>query len=542
MQAICCGPSADDDKSQRMIAALKDAYNELQSADQITNFFGNLPSLFVEKAEDVSDPLNAHGLFLKLSFSGVAKLQKDYMSWCSGDITAGYEPVVKDQQRNIESQIFKTQADKKSWAKPDAFEAWEKGHATGDENVATENLRRFFDQHFHENNDSGVRQHALLNLARMHYLRHEITAARTFVMEAITVSRTCGDKNTLQHCISLLHRLPSTTLGGKPTLNELQSDLHPLEVLFDVKKLMDTENDQPLSEAFVKLEQAIGLYDYRLDVQNAPLIDEEQWAHHAVQSVVWDAIGCGQLAFVEESIVLAFTKPATSDPNRITMFLNRAYQRARQGSYSEALAMLLEPDVWRGLTINDYATWAHEIWQILALRATRRGQDRLYQEFLLPRRPPGDFNSRAYAHDAPSTLADKIRDPLYEIIQMRVITGNDIEQRAFACFTLARCLIASNGPSGIKEALHYLTMAESDYETLQIVASLLHVQYLLSVVYHNLGMREERDAAARRHIETLELHRKQGVVVVEDDTRRVLEVVELVGAQLAGQVGNFDAI
>jgi hypothetical protein len=67
--------------------------------------------------------------------------------------------------------MFKTQADKKIWAQPDAYESlrdipivminathlicsWQKGHATGDENVATENLRRFFEQRFHENNDS----------------------------------------------------------------------------------------------------------------------------------------------------------------------------------------------------------------------------------------------------------------------------------------------------------------------------------------------------------------------------------------------------
>jgi hypothetical protein len=31
---------------------------------------------------------------------------------------------------------------------------WEKGKAVGDENLAAENLRRFFEQHFHENNDS----------------------------------------------------------------------------------------------------------------------------------------------------------------------------------------------------------------------------------------------------------------------------------------------------------------------------------------------------------------------------------------------------
>jgi hypothetical protein len=34
--------------------------------------------------------------FLKLSFSGVVKLQKDYQAWCAGDRFAGYEPVQKD--------------------------------------------------------------------------------------------------------------------------------------------------------------------------------------------------------------------------------------------------------------------------------------------------------------------------------------------------------------------------------------------------------------------------------------------------------------
>jgi hypothetical protein len=40
---------------------------------------------------------------------------------------------------------------------------WEKGQATGDENIATENLRRFFEQHFHESNDS----YAIINLDQL---------------------------------------------------------------------------------------------------------------------------------------------------------------------------------------------------------------------------------------------------------------------------------------------------------------------------------------------------------------------------------------
>lgn len=46
-----------------------------------------------------------------------------------------------------------------------------------------------------------------------------------------------------------------------------------------------------MSAAFIKIGQATGLYDHWLDAQGTPPIDEEQWAQHAVQSVVWDAIG-----------------------------------------------------------------------------------------------------------------------------------------------------------------------------------------------------------------------------------------------------------
>lgn len=190
--------------------------------------------------------------------------------------------------------IFKTQADKKSWAKADAYEAFDRGRATGDEKLATENLRRFFEQHFHENNDSGVRHHALLNLVRMHYVRNEFTAARKLLSEAITVARTSGDKIALQHCISLLHRLPPTCPGTRPVLNEIQPDLHPLEILFDVSKLLDTRNEQPLSAAFVKILEAVGLYDYWLDMRPSLPMEDVHWAQRAVQSVVWTAAGMFQ--------------------------------------------------------------------------------------------------------------------------------------------------------------------------------------------------------------------------------------------------------
>ena len=42
--------------------------------------------------------------------------------------------------------------------------------------------------------------------------------------------------------VSILHRLPPINEGQKPVLHEVQPDLHPLEILFDVSKLLDPDN------------------------------------------------------------------------------------------------------------------------------------------------------------------------------------------------------------------------------------------------------------------------------------------------------------
>ena len=56
----------------------------------------------------------------------------------------------------------------------------------------------------------------------------------------------------------------------------------------------------------------------------------------------------------------------------VKKFPNLRPQRARQGKYQDAIAVLLEPDVWRGLSLHDYSQWASQIWHIIVLRATRR--------------------------------------------------------------------------------------------------------------------------------------------------------------------------
>jgi anaphase-promoting complex subunit 5 len=98
--------------------------------------------------------------------------------------------------------------------------------------------------------------------------------------------------------------------------------------------------------------------------------------------------GCQQLAEVERNIVTAFTEVGGDDNNRFTVTLNRAYQVcvmaietsrmaikpqqcARQGQYWTGVEMLIDPMVWRGISLVDYNVWAAQIWSILALRATR---------------------------------------------------------------------------------------------------------------------------------------------------------------------------
>jgi anaphase-promoting complex subunit 5 len=87
----------------------------------------------------------------------------------------------------------------------------------------------------------------------------------------------------------------------------------------------------------------------------------------------------------------------------------------------------------------------------------------------------------------------------------------------------------------LQEAITYLQMAEADFKSLEIYRSVKDVQYLLSVVYHNLGMVRERDEVASRHSQ-LEEHQKRLEVITFDPLYQdVFEVVAKVGAALASR-------
>ncbi|KAJ3728128.1 hypothetical protein DFJ43DRAFT_1084857 [Lentinula guzmanii] len=605
---LSAAPKSKEGDARALISAFK--ASRMETTDQLINFFSGLQVLFQEKEDGVEGPNSTLGRrsifgfycrrcyisFGKLSFSGVVRLHKDFQLWLDGKPSHAYKPIHKDELNNTDSQIYQTQGDRQNWAQPEPYALSVKGQTIGDENLAKEHLRFFFEQRFHEGNDSGVRQLALLNLVRHHYLHEEYSAGRKLLSEAINVSRTSGDKITLQQCISLLRRFPS--VGERPPLNEIQPNLHPLDILYDVTKLIDETNEQPLSASFIKITESMGVFDYWYDTKMDTTKESDQWAQHVVQGVAWTAAGCENLGDLSSDVVVAFTFAGSPDNNRLTALLNTAYRRARQGNYGNALAILSNPVVWKGLSLPDYKLWAQEVWQVLALRATRRGQDRLYREFLLPRQPSGQRNARHYVHISPPHLVPigEISDTLHEVLRLRecdasgitteqllktlwhseflfriqhyrvaiilladaglqlglskssqrmiedilpqIITGNDIETRAFAAFTVARCIIAADqSDADLQQAAWWLAMAEKDYMTLQIYRSAMDVQYLLAVVHNSMGAEQERDASAQRFQTTQQLAEKLEVTVVDEEAGAILDLVSRVGMrELEGTV------
>ncbi|KAI6040167.1 hypothetical protein EDC04DRAFT_2867755 [Pisolithus marmoratus] len=582
------------------ILAFESMPKELTSVAQLSTFFHNATPIYTDKGGD-EFRRSPFGFFCRrssmgfsrLSFYGVMELQKDYQSWCAGDTKAGYGPVEKDLLTG-DIWLFITMSDYGSTAHPEPFEAWEKGRDTGDDVVGPENLRRYFEQMFHTNNDSGIRQNALLNLIRMHYVRKEYAAASKLLQEAIAVARTCGDRVTLQHCISMLHRLP--TASGVPVLNEIQPDLHPSEVLYDVAKLLQPQSGQPLTLAFEKLVQASGLYNSWVDLRKVSPHERERLGLHAMQAVLWSTLGCHSLAKVEESIIQAFSRWGDDDPNRLNSLLNQAHRMARNGLYRDALTLLVQPRTWRGLSLDLYQEWANMIWHILALRISRRGQRRLFYDFLLPRQPSSStFISKEYFFDDSTTPLPPMSDELHQVMSARrhgqavtaiqpllqslwnsefqgrfslyrlgivlladvglefgmskhcrsliegilpqLLPGHDVEHRALACYTLGRCVIASSDaePAELRSALPHLLMAENDYVHLEMFEAASDVQWLLMVVYHNLGMTTEGAAVYERYNCSAAKIRMYEESPVDEEAEKVWTLVTDVGALLAGR-------
>ncbi|KIY63028.1 hypothetical protein CYLTODRAFT_403804 [Cylindrobasidium torrendii FP15055 ss-10] len=590
-------------EATKLVKSIEFKHVELLQASKMLEYFTRgFPNLLVHDEESAL-PWQFHrrslfGLFVrryaidfaKMSFVAATALHASYQRWCN------HMPIedvrVEEEPLTMRRQILKAPNDYMTWPKAEHYERFQHALATGEEVAASEKAREFFEQRFHDGNDSGLRQNAILNLVRMHYVRNEHETAKRLLQEGIQVARNAGDAVVLQHCATLLNRLED---NRRPPINEIQPHIHPYEILYDVKKLMEVDYDQPLAASFEKIVESIALYDRWLEVHPDPDNAAAQWAQHGVQAIVWEAAGCDKLADIEENIVISMTEQGGSDNNRLTAILNKAYRQARQGQYSESMAALLEPEVWRGLHTSDYNTLASQMWHIIVLRAARRGQVKLIDS-LRARCPPGNGNLRHYTYknDLRSSMG-KIDEALHEVIRMKnveaigsslqalltslwhsefqqrlnayrtsiilladfgiefklfhrarqlitdilpqLITGNDLEQRALASFTLARSLIGLSGGSSeeLNEALQHLLRAEGDFIKLEMYPQLKDVQFLLAVVYHNLGMALERDTMANKQRETTEILKAYELVTFDEEVWQVLDIVASIGYKLAAR-------
>ena len=81
--------------------------------------------------------------------------------------------------------------------------------------------------------------------------------------------------------------------------------------------------------------------------------------------------------------------------------------------------------------------------------------------------------------------------------------------------------------------MSYLLISEAGFKRLELYQSLQDVQYLISVVYHNMGLVKERDEMAERCMESQAKQRELEAIVVEDELQQIFQVISLAGAALA---------
>ncbi|KAG8966350.1 hypothetical protein FRC03_012147 [Tulasnella sp. 419] len=614
IQAVVKGDPEDPQEREeriKMARGLRNVPKHLQTHEGMTQFFVDVIAFVPERDYEghqitPSDlPIERRsyfGLFIrrcylsyfKLSWRGAIKLVKDYKAWVAGK-DAGYD--LKPTDRGGGLLIMPTASDELQYAQLEPLEKYDKAVKEGDTQAAIENLRRFFDQKFSDNDDSGLSQHALLNFARLHYSLGEYVAARHSAEEALKTARTANDALTVQHCTSLLRRIPS--MDGRYSSSRIppiKLNTSPIDVLYNVRKALDS--GEPLESGFIKLYESLGCADAFLSHTPEP---SWPWARHAYQAVLWRLAGVESLAQTHENIILAFTEPG-DDESRLHALCSKARRLGRQGNYGGALLVLLDPNTWKGINLRQYNMWASEIWEVLRLTASRRRQVNLIRDFLGPRKPAGPNATLAYYNtvvqqkssmvqlleginfcigaeswsDALSLCLDVLWNTQFrglhayhrvavvllaeisiefgmatrgkriiEEILPIILNGDDLELRAHACYTLARCIMVGSWADSLTDpppkdkqeaalrgALPFLHTAEADYAKIEMYPERMRVLYTLSVTYNSLDMIEERDRMAELHSE-VEKQLEEAQSMQED--KHLKEIMDLV-VQIAGTI------
>lgn len=89
--------------------------------------------------------------------------------------------------------------------------------------------------------------------------------------------------------------------------------------------------------------------------------------------------------------------------------------------------------------------------------------------------------------------------------------------------------------AGLREALPHLLMAESDYTTLSMFEATSDVQWLLMLVYHNLGMREDEESVLGRHSNSISTMRSFEECTLDEEAQQVWNLVTDIGLSLVAR-------
>lgn len=87
----------------------------------------------------------------------------------------------------------------------------------------------------------------------------------------------------------------------------------------------------------------------------------------------------------------------------------------------------------------------------------------------------------------------------------------------------------------LREALPHLLMAEADYSRLSMFEATSDVQWLLMVVFHNLGMKAEEEAVLERYSISISTLRSFEECTLDEEVQQVWELVTDVGVSLAAR-------
>ncbi|KZT59757.1 hypothetical protein CALCODRAFT_175597 [Calocera cornea HHB12733] len=567
-----------------MASCLDGFINQMTHPDFLHTLFTQLDGLIWERdlhSNAVFERRSYFGMFIrrtrlsmqKLSFSGMAKFIDDFQGWASSSNGSGY---AIESNWDIPGMLsYPTPDDDAPHATPEAFAEYENAEHVGDITTAVESLRRFFSQRFSEEADSGFNQYTLLRLASTYYLNGQMKAAKDTIEEAMKVCRNAGDRYTLISCSALQRRINAFYPDHEPTV--LRKGFKQLDVLWDLRRSL--ESGEPVSKCWKFLWYAsAGAKDLSDGGKGR---DRSSMA--SASAFMWKLSGIESLGNLWENMSLLHMDENAEDV-RLTNLIWRSTTLVRQGRYDEAWVTMMDPSTWRPLSLQQAQQWQWELWcnmLTFSIRTERKGLAD-YLRKTMPRYPTqqnyqgklvnvekGDLgageclrlgnnyiSSRQYLLAlspvlTAATLTEYAcnwqmhRTALIMIADLgiglgmapsgqrlieeqlpQILRGDDLEQRAYGCFTLARCMIANadGDVSKLQEAIPWLQRAWKDYEAIELIKSTQQVLYVLAVVYENLRDEGKRDAASERLLELEAIVTERSTKAVEPKYMAMMEL------------------